>query len=207
MDVVIPIVFPEYRISVETPRTTVDVLPWFEFDNVTIPAQKLKMSELGHAGVLFINGRNGATKYYEYGRYDSANRGLVRRVPVPDASVRGNAIQQDSLVRPLSLISRVAGQGGRIKGCYIEVDGKYEAMLAYAEKQKRNNANPNRQPYHLTSNLCIHLVKAVVAEAGVGTPWMVDPRPNSYIGEFRDVFPDLDFDPSSNVLRIEAETA
>ena len=57
------------------------------------------------------------------------------------------------------------------------------------------------------SNNCIHFVKAVVAEAGVGTPWIVDPRPHSYIGEFRNVFPGLDYDYSSNLLRIEAKPA
>jgi len=39
--------------------------------------------------------------------------------------------------------------------------------------------------------------------AGKDTPWMVDPRPNSYMGEFREDYPDLDYSPKERVLRIE----
>ncbi len=66
-------------------------------------------------------------------------------------------------------------------------------MLEYAQKRKAQNANLKRTPYNLTSNSCIHFVKNVTEAAGVETPWMVDPRPNSYIGEFRDEYPDLDY--------------
>jgi len=67
MDIVIPIVFPDYKINVEVQKTKVDVFPWVEFDNFSIPSYKDKISNLGHAVVLFINGKNGITKYYEYG--------------------------------------------------------------------------------------------------------------------------------------------
>jgi hypothetical protein len=70
MDVVVPLVFPDYKIAVEVQKIKVDVLPWTDRDNFTIPAFKEKVSNLGHAGVLFINGQTGVTKYYEYGRYD-----------------------------------------------------------------------------------------------------------------------------------------
>ena len=66
-DIVIPIVFPDYRITVEIQRTEVDVLPWVSFDNFIIPKFKEKISNLGHAGVLFISGKTGTTKYFEYG--------------------------------------------------------------------------------------------------------------------------------------------
>ena len=32
---------------------------------------------------------------------------------------------------------------------------------------------------------------------------MVDPRPNSYIGEFRDDYRDLDYSPKTKTLKIE----
>ena len=87
MDTVIPIVFPDYLIALNTPRTKVDILPWVDFDSFWIPATKSKVAELGHAGVLFINGTSGKTKYYEYGRYDKANLGIVRKIPVPNKSI------------------------------------------------------------------------------------------------------------------------
>jgi hypothetical protein len=41
-----------------------------------------KVGGLGHAGGLMIDNKTGATKYYEYGRYDSEGKGLVRNVSV-----------------------------------------------------------------------------------------------------------------------------
>lgn len=204
MDVVIPIVFPDYLIAVNTPPTEVDILPWFDFDNIRIPKTKNRVPELGHAGVLFMNGKSGVTKYFEYGRYDRENLGLVRRIPLKnDVSVNEGRVVLKSLKNPLREISRKAGQGGRISGVYIEVEGKYKAMLDYAKLRMKQNVNKTREPYDLLSNSCIHFVKKVVEVSGSETPWMLDPRPNSYIGEFRDDYPDLDYDRKTDRLVIE----
>jgi len=50
-------------------------------------------------------------------------------------------------------------------------------MLKYAELRMSQNNN-------LLTNSCVHFAKDVVAAAGIETPWLVEPRPNSYIGEF-----------------------
>ena len=194
-DIIIPIVFPDYRITVEIKSTEVDVLPWFSFDNFTVPKFKDKISNLGHAGVMFISGKDGTTKYFEYGRYDPPhNLGLVVKARnLPDAKIINGKLDVSSLKKPLSYISRISGQSGRVEGVYIEVDDKYEDILNYVRIRKAQNANPNRKPYDLTSNSCIHFVKKVTEIAGVDTPWMIDPRPNSYMGEFRDDFIDLDY--------------
>lgn len=202
MDVVIPIVFPDYKISVEIKKTEVDVFPWFDFDNFTIPTYKDKVSNLGHAGVLFINGKSGITKYFEYGRYDSQNLGLVVKARgLPDVKISNGNIDLVSLKKPLAFISRVSGQSGKIHGVYIKVEGKYDAMLKHASFRKNQNGNPKRIPYDILTNSCIHFVKEVAEKAGVSTPWMIDPRPSSYIGEFRDDFPDLNF--NKTILSIE----
>jgi len=203
MDIVIPIVFPDFKINVEVQKIKVDVFPWVEFDNFSIPSYKDKISNLGHAGVLFINGKNGITKYYEYGRYDPPkNLGLVVKARnLPDVKINDGGIDFLSLKSTLSFISRVSGQSGKIHGVFIEVENKYDAMLKHANLRKNQNANPKRKPYDLISNSCIHFVKEITEKAGVSTPWMVDPRPNSYIGEFRDDFPDLDY--QKGVLVIE----
>jgi len=204
-DIVIPIVFPDYRILVNLLKQEVDLIPYVAFDNFTIPDYKDKLSNLGHAGVLFINGKSGLTKYFEYGRYDPpANLGLVQKIRnLPDAVINEGKVELSSLKKVLKKISRVSGQSGRISGVYIEVENKFDSMLEYAQLRKSQNASPNRKPYDLLLNSCIHFVKDVTARAGVENPWMIDPRPNSYIGEFRDDYLDLDFNNISNKLVIE----
>jgi hypothetical protein len=203
MDLIIPIVFPDYKITVEVKETKVDVFPSAKFDNFSIPAYNDRFSNLGHAGILFVNGKTGTTKYYEFGRYDPPkNIGLVVNARnLPDAILKNGKIELASLKKPLSFISRNSGQSGSIQGVYIEVENKYDIILAHAEMKKSQNTNPARIPYSLTSNSCIHFVKELTERAGVQTPWIVDPRPNSYIGEFRDDFPDLDY--KNDVLIIE----
>lgn len=203
MGIFIPIVFTEYKITVEVPKTQVDLLPWVQWDNIQIPAYKNKHSNLGHAGALFIKSSSGTTKYYEYGRYDAQGLGLVRRVPIPDVKVNKDGIDLVSLKAPLRQIAKIAGQYSKIQAAYIKVEGKFGALLDFAEHRKAQNANTNRKPYSILSNSCIHFVKDLATRAGIITPWMVDPRPNSYIGEFRDDFPDLDYDPKANTLVIE----
>lgn len=203
MDVVIPIVFPDYLIAVNTPKVRIDIAPWIDFDNITIPATRSRVAELGHAGVLFIRGATGTTKYFEYGRYDAASLGVVRRIVISDVTVEKNRVVPKSLKRPLREIAERAGQGGRISAVYIEVEGRFNEMLGYAQSEQKQNANPKRRPYDLVRNSCIHFAKGVVEAAGVKAPWMVDPRPNSYIGEFRGEFPDLDYVIKTDSLKIE----
>lgn len=69
-DTIIPIVFTEYKITVEIPAVEFDLFPWTELDNISIKESKEKVSNLGHAGILLIQSSTGKTKYYEYGRYD-----------------------------------------------------------------------------------------------------------------------------------------
>jgi hypothetical protein len=92
------------------------LLPWFTFDNFRTPELQDRWSGLGHAGVFFINGRSGLTKYYEYGRYDKKGLGLVRKRSIPNVSVQDGQIVSESLRKPLHEISIRAGHGGRIEG-------------------------------------------------------------------------------------------
>ncbi|MCG7569191.1 hypothetical protein MHM89_04550 [Pseudoalteromonas sp. CNC9-20] len=203
-DILIPIVFPDYKITVTTPRRDVDLLPWVQYDNFTIPSSTQSLSDLGHAGILLVKGTTGLTKYYEYGRYDyPENKGIVRRVPVPDAKTGSGGIDPQSLVPVLKRVSMVAGKNSRIQGVYLEALDVFDALNRRVILQKAKNKDVNRRPYDLTSNSCIHFVKRLVEAAGIETPWLFDPRPNSYIGEFRADYRDLDFSPSTNRLVIE----
>lgn len=205
-DVLIPIVFPDYRIAVDTPQVYIDLFPWTNFDNFSIKGRKHKLSDLGHAGILIINGKTGLSKYYEYGRYDAPKYlGVVRGVIVPNSRVNSEEIFFSSLKPILKRISDIAGHGGRIQGVYIEAGDSFSKVDEYIRIKKSQNTTDTRQPYDLTNNSCIHFVKRAVERAGVPTPWIVDPRPNSYIGEFRDGYPDLDYDPKTNRLTIEGK--
>jgi hypothetical protein len=206
-DIAIPIVFPDYLIAVNTPKTRViipDLLPGFDIlpDNVEVPETQNKFPELGHAGILFINGSSGTTKYYEYGRY-GGSLGAVRKLSIRDVIMQKDHPTKASLSYTLSQISIKSGQGGRISGAYIEVPNQYKSMLNYAQKRHLDNKNPKRKAYDLFSNSCNHFMKGVLEAAGVDVPYMLDPRPNSYIEEIRDDFKDLDYSKATHTLKVE----
>lgn len=207
-DIAIPIVFPDYLIAVDTPKARIkipDLIPNFDIlpSGVEIPATKNKVPELGHAGILFINAQLGTTKYYEYGRY-GGSIGSINKLGIRDVKILSDGHPSKStLTYVLSQISAKSGQGGRILGAYIVVPGKYQAMLEYAQKRMQDNTNPARQKYGLFSNSCNHFMKGILEAADVDTPYMFDPRPNSYIGELRSSFPRLDYSRAENKLVVE----
>lgn len=206
-DIAIPIVFPDYKISVTTPPSIIDIpdlIPGFDIlpDKVGVPSVQAKVPELGHAGILFFQGATGVTKYYEYGRY--APGGTVRKLTIRNLEMlRDGHPTKVSLTYVLSQISIKAGKGGRIEGAYIQADGKYQAMLNYAQKRYQENINSKRKPYDIFSNSCNHFMQGVLEAAGISLPYMVDPRPNSYIDEIRENYPDLNYSRADNLLRIE----
>lgn len=207
-DVAIPIVFPDYKISVTTPASKVeipDLIPGFDIlpDKVDVPGMNAKVPELGHAGILFFNGATGVTKYYEYGRY--APSGIVRKLSIRNLEIlRDGHPTKVSLTYVLSQISAKAGKGGRIEGAYIQASGKYQAMLNFATKKHQENTNSKRKPYDIFTNSCNHFMQGVLEAAGVRLPYMIDPRPNSYIEEIRESHPDLDYSRAENKLSIES---
>ncbi len=199
-DVAIPIVFPDFLISVPTPAVTVDVpdlLPWADVlpDRITIPATKQKLPYLGHAGILFFQGSSGLTKYFEYGRYDPAAKGLVRQQAISDVKMASNGrVTQKSLDRVLSEVSLKSGQGGKISGAYIELDpGAFIKMLACASHRMKSNSDPHRTPYELLSNSCLHFMKEVAEAGGAGMPQVIAPQPAGYIVQVRMQENDLDY--------------
>jgi hypothetical protein len=206
-DIVIPIAYPDYKIAVNTPKQKInipDLIPGIDLlpDSIIIPETKNRVPELGHAGVLFIHGKLGTTKYYEYGRY-SSDTGNVRKLSLRDVKIENGHPTKASLLYVLSQISAGSGQNGRIVGAYIEVPGKYQVMLDYATKRMAENSNPNRKKYDLFVNSCNHFMKSVLDSAGVITPSMIDPRPISYIDEIRLSFPKLDYSRATHSLQVQ----
>ena len=210
-DIVIPIVFPDYLIAVNTPKARfkipdlipgIDILP----DDIGIPETKNKLPELGHAGVLFIEGASGTTKYYEYGRYVNDD-GQVQKLGIRDVKMTKGHPTKASLAYTLSQISAKTGHHGAISAAYIPVEGKYGAMLQYAKKRQSNNYNPKRELYSIFTNSCVHFMKGVMDAAGVDTPLMIDPRPNSYIEEIRDDYLNLDYIKKTNTLTTQEDAS
>ena len=200
-DVVIPIVYTEYKIAV--PNTRFDLPKWMNDFGVGDVQTPRKLADLGHAAALFVDGKTGLTKYYEYGRYRS-DTGEARRQAVPDLAVtREGAPVWASLRQVLKSTSAKGGQGGRITGAWIEAPGKFEAMLDYCEARVKQNADAGREAYSLLFNSCNHFMKGVMEAAGLRTPVMVDKRPVSYIHEIRDLHPDLDYEPRGDTVAIE----
>jgi hypothetical protein len=108
---------------------------------------QIKIPFLGHAGVLLIHHQTGAARYYEYGRYDAANLGIVRRKSVPNVHLgKNHEPTSESLDITLKSISTQSGHGGRIEGIFIRSE-MYEAMVKYAEQRILQNKDNNRPPY------------------------------------------------------------
>ena len=206
-DIAIPIVFPDYLIAVNTPKARLaipDLLPGIDIlpDDIEIPETNNKFSQLGHAGILFINGTSGITKYFEYGRYNGP-LGYVRKLSIRDVKIQSGHPTKTSLNYTLSQVSVKSGQSSRILGAYIEAPNKYKFMLNYAKKRQLDNNNPGRKAYDLFTNSCNHFMKEVLVVAGIDVPYLLDPRPVSYIEELREDFPDLDYSKASHTLKVE----
>ena len=164
----VAIVFPEYKI--QTPGG--------------------KVGGLGHAGVLLIDNQNGATKYYEYGRYNNGE-GAVRSRPVPDVTMGKDGRPTDaSLNRTLNVISQKAGQGGAIQAAYVP-GADFKKMDSFARDQMRA-ADAKETSYSLTGNNCGTFMQQTIEAGGAEMPWMIDPRPTSYIDEVRDDYKPID---------------
>ena len=178
------IVFPDYKIS--TPVG--------------------KIGGLGHAGVLLIDNKTGSTKYYEYGRYDKEGKGIVRNVSVSDVKMGKNGMPtQKSMDKVMKQISDKAGHGGKIEGAYVKSD-KFMEMNDYAQDKMKDNSNPDRKEYSLTSNNCGTFAADVVKQdekVKKDAPVIVDPRPNSIVEEYQGNFQGVHYDPKTTTTTID----
>jgi hypothetical protein len=199
-DVAIPVVFPDYHIQVYTPEfgfNVPDLLPRVNVlpARLSIPASRQRMPYLGHAGILFIDGGNGSTRYFEYGRYDRAAVGWVQPWHISDVKLsKAGRPTRISMLQTLKEVALLAGQAGRISAAYIELDaGAFRKMDLYARSREIENRNARRTPYSLWANSCLHFMKATAEAGGASMPPVVAPQPAGYIVEVRLLHPDLDY--------------
>ncbi|WP_298214580.1 hypothetical protein [Acidovorax sp.] len=101
---------------------------------ITVPGTSWQTTMTpGHAGALGYDSATGATRYYEYGRYDF-DLGNVRRQSVPDLKIGKDGQPTPESMKALQeALSRNAGKGTRAElTCEKDIDEK--KMHEYAEK-------------------------------------------------------------------------
>ncbi len=153
------------------------------FPDYQITVGSSKYSNLGHAGVLLINPQNGFTKYHEFGRYQGTT-GLVRSIPVSNVVMENGMPTAASMAKVMSELSTKAGLGGAVEGAYFK-DADYSKMNSYASGLVGKNSDNGGYGDWSVYNSCGTFMQDTLENGGVDTPWMTDPRPNSYIKELQ----------------------
>ena len=190
-DVVIPIVYPDYKIAVGGRH-----LPY-----------------LGHAGVLLINGKSGGTHYYEYGRYapppgvkDNVSGRVRDYVPAKVKLGRDGHATRHTLQRVLAQVAQYACPTKpayrRIEAAYVCLPGAWGKMKSYTDRRKAQNNDPNRMSYWVLFNNCMTLAQQTMLVGGAAFATS-GPAPTDWIEDVRDLYPDLDYDPKSGRVTIE----
>ena len=170
------IVFPEYLINISGRN-----LPY-----------------LGHAGVLLIDNKTGLTKYYEYGRYDKEKKGIVRNPKIPNVKIGedGNPTTE-SLNAVLEVISNKSGRNGKISGAYIKSD-EFSSMNDYAQKEMKENSNPDRKEYSPINKNCATFATDVISQDSAvkaRLPKLSSPIPTMRIQQYRQKFEPIEYHP------------
>ena len=155
------------------------------FPDYKIRYNGLKLPLLGHAGILLIDRKSGLTKYYEYGRYDEADKGIVRNRSIPNVIIGADGKPtQQSLKKVLHSVSKQSGDNGRIIGAYVESDD-FDSMRQYAEDRMADNNNDNRREYDIINNNCgTFAAETISAAKDVKGPQKLKARPISLINSY-----------------------
>ncbi len=141
----------------------------------------------GHAGVLLIDNKTGVTKYYEYGRYDKENKGLVRTVAISNVVIgKDGKPTSESLNKVMKQLSNKSGHGGDIEGAYV-ISDKFKEMNDYAKSKMAENSDPNRKEYSITGNNCATFAEDVITQdKSVDKPSSVINSPVNIVDEYQE---------------------
>jgi len=141
----------------------------------------------GHAGALLIDNKTGATKYYEYGRYDKEGKGLVRTVGVSNVVIgKDGKPTTESLNKVMKQLSDKSGHGGDIEGAYV-ISDKFKEMNDYAKSKMAENSDPNRTEYSITGNNCATFAEDVITQdKSVDKPGSVVNSPVNIVNEYQE---------------------
>jgi RHS repeat-associated protein len=141
----------------------------------------------GHAGVLLIDNKTGYTKYYEYGRYDKENKGLVRTVTISNVVIgEDGRPTTESLNKVMQQLSDKSGNKGDIEGAYI-ISDKFKEMNDYAKGKMSENSDPDRKPYSITGNNCATFAEDVITQdKSVDKPSSIINSPRNIVDEYQE---------------------
>jgi len=151
------VVYPDYPITVSDSWSAKITVASFWYRSPTYKEDgKTKSKDLGHSGVLLIDPTTGQSNYYEYGRYDKEEKGIVRtkQGPVMELDEHGNPTKE-SMEKVMKQLSKEDGKGGRVK-VVVTTSSKedYDKQKAFADKMMKENDNPNRAPYDPKAKSC-----------------------------------------------------
>ena len=119
---------------------------------------------LGHSGVLLIDNTTGFTRYYEYGRYDKLNHGIVRNIKIPNVDIgEDGKPTKESLDIVFGAISHLVGHDGPIEGAYV-VSDEFKTMDDYAQALLLENDNSERERYNIIRNNCSTFAEDVLMQ-------------------------------------------
>lgn len=138
-----------------------------------------KVLGLGHAGVAFINGKDGNVSYYEYGRY-GGDYGKVRHegglVEVGGGAKQRLTVEfgEDHNPTPQSfqtLLKNLTQTNVTARAYWATytklANGAYDIMQRFAEKRIAEVAAGRADGYDVASNHCFTFAMEVAAQAGV----------------------------------------
>lgn len=156
------------------------------FPHVTITVPNIgQVPEIGHAGVLLINGTSGLTKYFEYGRYDPAQLGIVQNHPIPDVTMDASGVPNPAKLKAtLRSISEKAGKKTSISAVIYRTDGMFSTGLAFCNRRLAENAVPTRVPYSVLTHNCVEFADScakTMVDSLVAAPMFFNPVPHLYI--------------------------
>jgi len=155
---------------------------------------------LGHAGIVIIDNKTGVTKYYEYSRYDTLQRGETRRKPVPNIKIGIDGKPTEASMKNLmKFLSKEIGKGSKVEGAYIRND-QYQKMIKYAETRRSQNIDPNRRSYNELTYNCMTFCYNVAESGGAATPPSLIDWPNQDIGALQQMYPSVHYDPNTDGL-------
>lgn len=160
----------------------------------------LGKAELGHGMVIAVDNKTGKTRGSEYGRYDKENRGMARRVNVPDIQFDPNLPIQQQLneyARKLGQ-SYHNGKHGAVKIYYIP-GANYDELVNMMNSAETNNRDTGfyvNSDYRILDHNCGTYAADMLKKAlpwystggfdlyTMGTPGMVAPNSSLFKGEW-----------------------
>lgn len=175
-------------------------------------------TDLGHAGVVLVNPESGKVDYYEFGRYDKEQQGLVRRndrgegpdsLKLPNVKFDDKGKPTKDSLKDVSkrLSEAIAGDHGnpeRVELAYFSGSKKeYEKQKAAAEEALKNNSDPNRKKYVPTKYNCGDFARDTVNAGGETSLKDSDPRPKKEVVEHQKNGDSYTYTPSEGIKENE----